>query len=31
MTPFAYWQRALLALAVIAFRLACEHASRPAH
>jgi hypothetical protein len=31
MTPIAFWQRAMLALAVIAFRLACEHASRPAH
>jgi len=31
MTPFAFWQRVLLALAVITFRLACEHASRAAH
>ena len=31
MTPFAFWRRALLALAVITFRLACEHASRAAH
>jgi hypothetical protein len=30
MPPFDSWQRALLALAVLAFRVACEHASRPA-
>jgi hypothetical protein len=31
MTRFDFCQRALLALAVLAFRLACEHASRAAH